>query len=256
MSKPSIIFVTGSFSVPALYDSMFEAVRARGYEIQGFHHLTAGLRAREGRPGEPPTMYDDAAALHAMAEKLADEGKDVILVSHSYGGVPVSECTKGVSKIEREQQGKKGGIIHIAYMTSVVPAIGESLATAQQSRSDIPIKILDNGWMIQEDPAAIAALILPDLPADVELIAKFTCHSAVSFSNELTYAGYKDIPTSYLLCEIDATIPVERQKRAIENIEKLSGKKVAVTSINAGHIPHVSALPEVVDWIVDVAEKA
>lgn len=112
--------------------------------------------------------------------------------------------------------------------------------------------------MIHDDPAGTAALVLQDMPAEVGIavVEAFACHSAVSFSNELTHAGYNNVPVSYLVCELDACIPVEGQKRAIENIEKSSGKNVAVTSINAGHIPNVSALPKVVDWIVDVAEKA
>ncbi len=89
---------------------------------------TVGLAASEGRPGKPPTMYDDAAFINKEAEKLADEGKDVILVGHSYGGVPVTEGAKGLGKKERQAQGKKGGIVNLAYMTCLVPSVGESAA--------------------------------------------------------------------------------------------------------------------------------
>jgi hypothetical protein len=82
------------------------------------------------------------------------------------------------------------------------------------------------------------------------------CHSGVCFTNELTYAGYKDIPVSYLTCEEDLVIPLKNQKLGIEKIEKLSGKKVDVTSIKTGHIPPASHPQLVVDWILDVAGKA
>ena len=61
-------------------------------------------------------------------EKLADEGKNVILLAHSYGGVPVTESTKGLRKEERQAQGKKGGVVSLAYMTALVPAVGTSAA--------------------------------------------------------------------------------------------------------------------------------
>lgn len=80
-------------------------------------------------------MYDDAAFIAAEAEKLADEGKDVILVAHSYGGVPTTESVKGLSKQERQKQGKKGGIVRIAYVTSIVPAVGMA---AMQVLGDLP----------------------------------------------------------------------------------------------------------------------
>ena len=85
---------------------------------------------------------------------------------------------------------------------------------------------------------------------------KFPRHSAVCFGSELTYAGYKDIPASWLLCEEDLCIPAENQREAIELIEKVSGRKVDVTSIQTGHIPPVSAPEKVIDWILDVAGKA
>lgn len=42
----------------------------------------------------------------------------------------------------------------------------------------------------------------------------------------------------------------------IELIERESGNKVDVTRVQAGHAPNVTALGEVVDWIVLMAEKA
>lgn len=81
------------------------------------------------------------------------------------------------------------------------------------------------------------------------------CHSAISFSNELTYAGYKDVPVSYLVCEEDLVIPLKNQKEEIELIEKVSGRKVDVTSIKTGHIPIASQPQLVIDWFLDVAGK-
>jgi hypothetical protein len=103
-----------------------------------------------------------------------------------------------------------------------------------------------------------AAIVFSDLPKEEgeAWIKRFTCHSAVSFAGELTHAGYKDIPVSYLLCEEDVCIPVRIQREEVELIEKVSGKKVDITSINTGHCPNASALEKVIDWILDVARKS
>lgn len=106
------------------------------------------------------------------------------------------------------------------------------------------------------DPISRSAEIaFSDLPKEEgeAWVEKFGRHSAVSFTNELTYAGYKDIPVSYLLCEDDMCIPAKNQREGIELIEKVSGKKVDVTSIKAGHCPIASKPQEVVDWILKVA---
>lgn len=53
----------------------------------------------------------------------------VILIAHSYGGVPSTQCTKGVTKMERQREGKNGGLVRIAYMTCLVPAVGGSASS-------------------------------------------------------------------------------------------------------------------------------
>ena len=127
MPKPSILLVPGSFVYPSIgYEHIFSAVRAKGYEIRGLHNPTVGAGALEGRPGTPPTMYDDADFIAAEVEKLAGVGKDVVLIGHSYAGIPVSQCAKGLGKEERRQQGKEGGLVNLAYLTCLVPRVGEN----------------------------------------------------------------------------------------------------------------------------------
>jgi hypothetical protein len=75
-------------------------------------------------------MYDDAALIAGEAGRLVgNEGKDVMLVAHSYGGIPATESIKGLSKRERQRDGKgPGGIVRIGYVTCLTPVVGESAA--------------------------------------------------------------------------------------------------------------------------------
>lgn len=114
------------------------------------------------------------------------------------------------------------------------------------------------GWVFITDPAHAASLIAAEVPAEEgeRLTRELTYHSSISFTNPLTYAGYKDVAVSYLLCEKDIAIPHESQTDMIELVERESGNKVDVTRIQAGHAPNLTAFGEVVDWIVGMAEKA
>lgn len=132
---PSIIFIPGSFAFPQLYDPVFDIVRGKGHEIRGLHLPSVGLPSGQPRPGQPPSMYDDAAHIAAEVQKLVDEGRNVILVTHSYGAVPACQSTKELSRGEREQAGKPGGIVNIAFMTSLVPAVGQ---TAKDVLATVP----------------------------------------------------------------------------------------------------------------------
>ncbi|PVH74121.1 alpha/beta-hydrolase, partial [Cadophora sp. DSE1049] len=261
MSKPSILLIPGSFALPEFYDPVMDIVRAKGYSIRGLHLPTVGLSSGKPREGAPPTMYDDAAFIAKEVQVLVDEGKDVILICHSYGGTPTSQSTKGLSKAERQAEGKEGGIVRLAYMTAVVPALGVS---AQGVLADLPpenqtsMKMDEHGWLYHDPVSASAALTFSDLPpAEGEAwIYKFPQHSAVSFSNELTHAGYKDISVSYLFCEGDLCVTPDLQTKGIRSMEEASGRKVDITSIKSDHVPPVSHPELVVEWILDVVGKA
>jgi len=75
-------------------------------------------------------MAEDAQLVHEVLHKLVDQGKDVIVIGHSYGGVPMTEGTKGLSKEERKRQGKSGGVVRLGYMTAFAPLVGRSLVTS------------------------------------------------------------------------------------------------------------------------------
>jgi hypothetical protein len=279
MSKPSILFIPGSYTLLSVFQPLFDAISKEGYEIIGIHLPTVGSSSRQGRDGPAPSMYDDAAVIAQEAENLADQGKDVILMGHSYAGVPMSQSVKSLGKEQRKAQSKPGGIVRLAYIACLVPAIGNSaesllsrfpsqkrplvsidvsflmITHSPSSMADMNLK--QNGWMLIEDPVATAGLVCQELTSkEAETIVRgLAKHSAQSFGNELTYAGYKDVPVSYLLCEEDLAGPPDFQRNMIAMIEEVSGQKVDVTNIKAGHFPNLTAEEETIDWVLNVAEK-
>ncbi|KAF2705646.1 alpha/beta-hydrolase [Pleomassaria siparia CBS 279.74] len=250
-TKPTFVLVPGSFSKPEFYDNIVELIRTKGYEIQVVAIVTVGKK-----PGMPPSMYDDAAVISEAVTKYADEGKDVVLLAHSYGGIPITESMKDVSKTNREKAGEKGGVVRLGYMTCLVPSVGMS-AGALIASANAPATENFEGWLHIQSAEVAAAIVFNDLPLEdgVTLANKFSQHSGVSFDNELTYAGYNDVPVSYLFCENDKCVPVEVQQKGIENIEASSGNKVEVTKISTDHCPMVGKPDLVVDWIVGLSGK-
>ncbi|KAK5088961.1 hypothetical protein LTR05_003185 [Lithohypha guttulata] len=261
MSKPYIVLVPGSFGLPVFYADNVSTLIAKGYYIDVIHMPSIGLSTLQGRPGPPATMNDDATFIAEKVERLADEGKDVVLIGHSYGGVPMTQSVKGLSKEERTKQGKAGGLVRMGYLTCLVPEVGKAakdvLGEAPPEQT-IPLSISEDGWMHHEHPETTARITLSSMSVEkgAEWIRKMPKHSAISFVGELTYPGYKDVPISYLLCEDDLCIPRDVQQAGIDVIERASGKKVDVTSIKADHCPNVTAPQAVVDWVVNVVERA
>lgn len=126
MSKPSILFVPGSFTPGHAYNNLVENVAARGYDMRALQMPSVRLETESPAARKPPSMYEDAAFIASQVEALADQGRDVIIISHSYGGVPATECVKGLAKDARQKLGKRGGIVRLAYMTALAPALGSS----------------------------------------------------------------------------------------------------------------------------------
>lgn len=131
MGQLSVVIIPGAFTVPEAYDLVVQGVTARGLDIKAIHLPSVGTPGP--REGAAPTMYDDAAFIAAHVRSLADAGKDVLLIAHSYGGVPTTESVRGLSKKDRAAQGLKGGIIGIGYMTSLVPNVGGSAGSVLAS---------------------------------------------------------------------------------------------------------------------------
>ena len=125
--KPSIVIVPGSFSFASMYYDVVGRIKKEGYEVF-VNNLPSTSR---NPPEKPASLNDDAVFVRAIIENLADQGKDVLVVTHSYGGVVGTEATKGVGKIERQAKGKLGGVVRIAYLTSVIPPEGGSLISEQ-----------------------------------------------------------------------------------------------------------------------------
>ena len=107
------------------------------------------------------------------------------------------------------------------------------------------------------DTEHFATIIANDLdPAGGKAVVEnFAKQSAQSFGNELTHAGYKDIPSAYLLCNNDRAGPPEFQRRMIAQMEEAAGgRKVAVTIVDSDHCINISHPDALAEWIINLAQ--
>ena len=113
--------------------------------------------------------------------------------------------------------------------------------------------------MCLDDIPTFTKIVCQDIPTDeaIKALESLAKHSSQSFMDNLTHAGYKDIPSSYLLCENDLAGPPAFQRGMISQVEQAAGgRKVDVTSIWTSHFPNLAQPNEVIDWIVKIASKS
>lgn len=135
IGRPSILIVPGACSTPEFYVPFVTAVREKGYEIEIVHIPSTNYEGRtKGLPA--PSMSDDVALVQARIAELADVGKDVVLMTHSYGGTPGTQSVEGYGKKERLSRGLKGGVVGLAYMCSLIPELGQPAGSVQASMSE------------------------------------------------------------------------------------------------------------------------
>lgn len=113
-----VVIVPGSFSPVFCYDLVVESLQK--HTVEAVVVKTPSVGRRDPLPAA--TMSDDASAISAVTEQLAAEGKRILLVAHSYGGVPATESLKhqGPSKEATV------GVRKLAYLSALAVPVGVS----------------------------------------------------------------------------------------------------------------------------------
>jgi pimeloyl-ACP methyl ester carboxylesterase len=70
------------------------------------------------------------------------------------------------------------------------------------------------------------------------------------WKTKITYCGWQEVPSTYVICESDRLLPVTVQ----EKFAKLGGSKIV--SLAAGHMAHLSATEQVSKIIANEAITA
>lgn len=120
--KPAFLMVPGAWHTAAAFDLIREQLTHCGFESVAVPLLTGGPtdHLNQGVP-------EDTAAIRAELEKVVNAGKDVVVLSHSYGGVPAAAAVEGFNAKDRAAKGQKGGVVMVLHMTSFAAQVGSSL---------------------------------------------------------------------------------------------------------------------------------
>lgn len=81
--------------------------------------------------------------VHSLVNPLFDAGREVVIIGHSYGGIPACASTQGYTMDERADKGKKGGFRSIIYLAGfAIPEKGKDL-----------LQTIGGSWAPWQDPA-------------------------------------------------------------------------------------------------------
>jgi pimeloyl-ACP methyl ester carboxylesterase len=118
-TKPTIAIIAGAWQNPDVYTSLRETFTSMGYPSVCLSPPSTTLPH-----GDTDLAADVAFVRDKVLLPSINEGKDVVLLMHSFGGVYGGSAAKGLSKTEREKEGKKGGIVALVYMAAAAVPSG------------------------------------------------------------------------------------------------------------------------------------
>lgn len=111
-SSTAFVFAGGVSHPPVLFERIIKELNSRGYEAEAIAYPTIGA------DNKGKTLQDEYQHIRDTTNRIADSGKDVVLVGHSYGGWPASRAVKDADKEARKAAGKEHGVIEIAFFAA------------------------------------------------------------------------------------------------------------------------------------------
>ena len=181
------------------------------------------------KPNEPISdMYKDAEIVKEAASRFPD---GCFVLGHSYGGLPI---TQGLTDLTNVQ-----GLI---YLTAFMLDAGETLYAACGSQ--------DPEWWIRQPNGERLNAARPEeifYNTCEQGIAKDAANSLrdqslLAFNQPITEVSWKEIKSTYIICERDQAIPLFAQ-------EAMSQRASQVKRMDTDHSPFLSAPKELAEII-------
>lgn len=76
----------------------------------------------------PDPLTVDIQYIRTKVQALVDDGKDVLIVAHSYGGTPSLYASEGLWKHERQSRELRGGVLKAVLVSSSLSLPGATIA--------------------------------------------------------------------------------------------------------------------------------
>ncbi|MEV0185790.1 alpha/beta fold hydrolase [Streptomyces sp. NPDC050625] len=214
--RPTLLLVHGAWHGLWCWEKLELHLIAEGWATRTVELPSA---ARSDLPNVEPLagIHRDA---QTVLKTLEDIKGPVVVVGHSYGGIPVTQAIANARNV-----------CHVIYLAAYQLDVGESLYGFHGApEPEFPTGVIQPA----QDRVAVAAFYA-DVPEEeaARAVRNLVPQSVRSFSERVTQAGWRTIPSTYIICEQDKALPSEEQ-------EKLAARASAVHRLQSSHSPFLS----------------
>ncbi|KAH8432797.1 alpha/beta hydrolase [Aspergillus melleus] len=246
----TIVLVPGAWITPSFYQPFSDALTSAGFPV---HHASYPSLS----PTDP-SVADCETDTEAIAKTLRflveEEGKDVAVLMHSYAGMPGAAAATGLSKSQRSQHGKPGGIVGLIFIGAFV--VPEGLSCAGLQGGNLPPWILldkpSRDLNTPEDPIGNFAGDV-DLALVKDLETSIKPHSNIAFTSPQPHPAWADADYSGRLAFIVTTEDRAVPKDAQYGMMAASRQEWIVKEMACSHCgPFINGIGETVGVLQDV----
>ena len=122
-SKPTIVLVPGAWYSPQHYAPLLHEFSKAGYTVVSQQLPSVNPAV----PTSASVANDTMFIRHQLLIPLLEGGKEVLLITHSYGSVPGAAAAAGLSRQQRQAQGSEGGLLGLVVIAGLLIGQGETL---------------------------------------------------------------------------------------------------------------------------------
>ncbi|MEV5388315.1 alpha/beta hydrolase [Streptomyces sp. NPDC052721] len=206
ISRPTLFLVHGAWHGAWCWEKLTALLDAEGWRVR-----TIDLPSVGGTAG---VQHD----VQQLLQELRRIDGPVVIVAHSYGGVPVSQAAADAGNVSR-----------IVYLSGIQLDVGESVmgfagAPVPQEPRDLE--------PVPADPIAVFYGDAPRPEAE-QAVKRLVPQSTKSLWDVLTKAAWHTVPSTYIICEDDQALPVQVQ-------QVLAKRSDVVHRIPGDHSPFLS----------------
>ena len=225
--KPTVVLVHGAWADGSNWETVIPYLHRAGLKVVAVQNPMSSLEA-------------DVANVNRVID---DQGGDVLLVGHSYGGVVISEA------------GNNAHVKGLVYVAAFAPGPNQSVNSILSGFPPpvwFPLLHADAGGWVTWPAEAMATYFSAGLPAELQATLASTQHQTFHGVNDDAIGAtpaWSNHPTTYVVATQDQIIPAPLQQHFA------SAMNATVVPVEGGHLVMLAQPEAVANAIIAAAGR-
>ena len=199
-ASPEVVLVHGAWHGAWCWEPLREVL-----ELRGIRTHAVDLRSGGEQPDNLGDFYTDADSVRRQTDSI---DAPVILAGHSYGGLVVTQAAGGSTNIR-----------HLVMISTVMFDVNERWEEIKMPQTDWIRSTADGKALAILDKSQASGLFFNRCDPSLAAWASGRLHTymgVAALSQGIRRAGWKEIPSTYVLCSDDRALDIRWQRLLAE----------------------------------------